>query len=124
MNLGCQCNPKPGPGQRIPFIDYPLPCVKCGGPPWERIPDDELREVARRSKTRAEFEDQLIKATKNLSWKMVTEEEWRAYVEPNRRRSIICPSCYHHIKQWIDQEGTRMDPEMRSFRDLDLDCRK
>jgi len=93
--------------------------VKCGGPPWERIPDDELREVALRSKSRAEFEDQLIKATKRLSWKMVTEREWRAYVEPNRRRSIICPSCYNQIREWIDQEGTRMDPEMRSFRDLE-----
>lgn len=117
LNFGCQCDPKPGPGQRIPFIDYPIPCVKCGGLPWERIPDDELREISHRSRSRAEFEEQLIKATKKSTWRMVADKEWRTYVEPNRRRSIICPSCYRQIKEWIEQEGTRMDPEIRSYRD-------
>jgi hypothetical protein len=32
----------------------------------------------------------------------VPDEEWKKYIEPRKRNSVICPSCYDWIKRVVD----------------------
>lgn len=111
----CECDSKPGAGQRAPFIEYHIWCVKCGVR-WTEITEDELKDIIQKSDSWIEFEKHVLEAVKKASW-MVSDREWRAYVEPNQRRNILCHSCYDQIKEWIDREGTQMNPDIRSHRD-------
>lgn len=60
---------------RIPWIQYPVICVKCGElwPDFFNVPD----------------------------------KEWGRYVEPNKRRAILCRNCYDFIRCVIDQAEAR-----------------
>jgi len=55
---------------RIPYIQYPYLCAKCGKlyPELFNVPD----------------------------------EEWQRYIQPDKRRGVICRECYQEIKQLID----------------------
>ncbi len=62
---------------RIPWINYPIICARCGAL-WPDL-----------------F--------------MVPNEEWRRYIQPDMRDSVICHPCYDEIKHLID-----LHPEERT----------
>ncbi len=37
----------------------------------------------------------------------VKDEEWRHYIQPDKRRTIICRECYDYIKAAIDADHSR-----------------
>lgn len=55
---------------RIPYIDWPLMCAKCGvlWPEFFRV----------------------------------EAEEWKEYIQPNMRKSMVCPKCFDFIKMAIN----------------------
>ncbi|HZQ06541.1 MAG TPA: hypothetical protein VFD70_08170 [Anaerolineae bacterium] len=45
---------------------------------------------------------------------MVSDEEWAYYIQPDKRRTVICAECYHYIKQLIDEtKGPLTPPQPR-----------
>lgn len=59
-------------GRRIPYIEYPIFCAKCG----QMYPEFFL----------------------------VSDEEWKHYIQPDKRDSVICQECYTEIKALIDKQ--------------------
>lgn len=57
---------------RIPWIQYPTICAKCGS-----------------------LRPHLF---------IVPDEEWKRYIQPDKRRAVLCWDCYDFIKQAIDSQ--------------------
>jgi len=77
-------------------------CPKCGGQLISCNCDHDFEE-----KDRIPYIKYPIVCAKcGANWPdffMVADEEWRKYIEPNKRRSVICLSCYSEIKTLIDK---------------------
>jgi hypothetical protein len=57
---------------RVPYINYPLICARCGAL-WPEL-----------------F--------------MVPDEEWRRYIQKDKREEILCEPCYRTIRKLIDKQ--------------------
>jgi hypothetical protein len=47
---------------------------------------------------------------------MVPNDEWKGYVEPGRRREMLCRRCYGHIKKVIDAGAGRQRTGLKTRR--------
>lgn len=54
---------------------------------------------------------------------MVSDKEWKRYIEPSHRRDMVCLRCWNHIKSVIDRERPTPEPpqEKASTAKISLD---
>jgi hypothetical protein len=112
---------------RIPYIQYPVLCAKCGAlwPEFFRVPDDEWMRFIRpdmRSSVICWDCYQLIKAQRGhveyptlcarcgTLWPkdfQVSDDQWAHYVQPDKRDKVLCVACYQAVKSLIDEGATK-----------------